>query len=93
MAGQIEGVQASKTPTCASNDHDLFSEVDHGPALRCDEPHRLPQWRSARTCRRVVRPNDVGAQIISKPAVHFSGDRIYVASDCGAQQWIFAEPA
>ena len=33
-----------------------------------------------------------GARIVSEPAIHFSGNRQYVASDCGGQQWIFAEP-
>jgi uncharacterized glyoxalase superfamily protein PhnB len=33
-----------------------------------------------------------GARIVSEPAAHFSDNRIYVAVDCGGQQWIFAEP-
>jgi uncharacterized glyoxalase superfamily protein PhnB len=33
-----------------------------------------------------------GAQIRSEPDVHFSGNKQYVASDCGGQQWIFAQP-
>lgn len=33
-----------------------------------------------------------GAVIRSEVGVHFGRVRIYVASDCGGQQWIFAEP-
>jgi uncharacterized glyoxalase superfamily protein PhnB len=33
-----------------------------------------------------------GALIQSAPEIHFSGNKQYVASDCGGQQWIFAEP-
>jgi uncharacterized glyoxalase superfamily protein PhnB len=33
-----------------------------------------------------------GATICSEPTAHFGDVRIYVASDCGGQQWIFAEP-
>jgi uncharacterized glyoxalase superfamily protein PhnB len=38
------------------------------------------------------RARSAGARIVSEPAVHFSNNRIYVAIDCGGQQWIFAEP-
>ena len=33
-----------------------------------------------------------GAVIRSEPAVGFGGMKAYVVSDCGGQQWIFAEP-
>jgi uncharacterized glyoxalase superfamily protein PhnB len=33
-----------------------------------------------------------GATIVSELADHPGGNRQYVASDCGRQQWIFAEP-
>jgi uncharacterized glyoxalase superfamily protein PhnB len=32
-----------------------------------------------------------GAVIRAEPAAHFGDTRIYVASDCGGQQWIFAQ--
>jgi uncharacterized glyoxalase superfamily protein PhnB len=58
-----------------------------------------PDWA---TTRMFVYVDDVdahyerakagGARIVSEPAVHFSDNKIYVASDCGGQQWIFAEP-
>ena len=38
------------------------------------------------------RSRAAGAWIVSEPAVHFSDNTIYVAADCGGQQWIFAEP-
>jgi uncharacterized glyoxalase superfamily protein PhnB len=38
------------------------------------------------------RAKAAGARILSEPAMHFGGNRQYVASDCGGQQWIFAEP-
>lgn len=38
------------------------------------------------------RARSAGAVIRSEPAVHFSDNKIYVASDCGGQQWIFAQP-
>ena len=38
------------------------------------------------------RSRAAGARIVSEPAVHFSDNKIYVAADCGGQQWIFAEP-
>lgn len=38
------------------------------------------------------RARVAGARIVSEPAMHFSDNKIYVASDCGGQQWIFAEP-
>ena len=38
------------------------------------------------------RARAAGAIIRDEPAVHFSDNKIYVASDCGGQQWIFAEP-
>ena len=59
-----------------------------------------PEWATTRlfvyvddVAAHCERARSAGAQIVSEPAVHFSGDKIYVASDCGAQQWIFAEPA
>jgi uncharacterized glyoxalase superfamily protein PhnB len=39
------------------------------------------------------RARAAGARILSEPAIHFGGNKQYVASDCGGQQWIFAEPA
>jgi uncharacterized glyoxalase superfamily protein PhnB len=39
------------------------------------------------------RARSAGARIVSEPEMHFSDNRIYVAGDCGAQQWIFAQPA
>lgn len=38
------------------------------------------------------RARAAGARIVSEPAAHFSDNKIYVAADCGGQQWIFAEP-
>jgi uncharacterized glyoxalase superfamily protein PhnB len=38
------------------------------------------------------RARSAGARIVSEPAMHFSDNRIYVAADCGGQQWIFAQP-
>jgi uncharacterized glyoxalase superfamily protein PhnB len=38
-----------------------------------------------------VRARDAGAVIHSEPAAHVGGVRIYIAGDCGDQQWIFAE--
>ena len=34
-----------------------------------------------------------GATIVSEVAKHPGGNRQYVASDCGHQEWIFAQPA
>jgi uncharacterized glyoxalase superfamily protein PhnB len=58
-----------------------------------------PEWA---TCRIHVFVPDLdqhhelavaeGATIISDPAKHFDDVRIYIAADCGSQQWIFAEP-
>ena len=58
-----------------------------------------PEWA---TTRMFVYIDDVdahcdraraaGARIVSEPTAHFSDNRIYVAADCGGQQWIFAEP-
>jgi PhnB protein len=57
-----------------------------------------PQWATSRT---FVYVDDVdahyeqartaGATIITEPADH-GPNRLYVASDCGGQQWIFATP-
>jgi uncharacterized glyoxalase superfamily protein PhnB len=38
------------------------------------------------------RARSAGARIVSEPEMHFSDNRIYVAGDCGGQQWIFAQP-
>lgn len=58
-----------------------------------------PKWA---TCRMHIKVDDVdshaersraaGATVISEPFEHFSG-RIYVAADCGGQQWIFSQRA
>ena len=58
-----------------------------------------PEWA---TTRMFVYVDDVdahyershasGARVVSEPAMHFSNNKIYVAADCGGQQWIFAEP-
>jgi uncharacterized glyoxalase superfamily protein PhnB len=58
-----------------------------------------PRWATSRT---FVYVDDVdvhfqhamacGATIINVPADH-GPNRIYVASDCGGQQWIFATPS
>jgi uncharacterized glyoxalase superfamily protein PhnB len=39
-----------------------------------------------------ARAAAAGAVIISEPADHVADERIYVAGDCGGQQWIFAQP-
>jgi PhnB protein len=39
------------------------------------------------------RARSAGARIVSEPEMHFSDNRIYVAGDCGGQQWIFAQPS
>ena len=58
-----------------------------------------PEWASTRMFVYVddvdthfERARAAGARIVSEPAAHFSDNRIYIASDCGGQQWIFAEP-
>lgn len=33
-----------------------------------------------------------GADIVAEPNAHFGDVRIYIARDCGGQQWIFAQP-
>jgi uncharacterized glyoxalase superfamily protein PhnB len=57
-----------------------------------------PAWASARTLvyvddvdRHRERAVAAGATIIAAPADH-TGNRIYIATDCGGQQWIFATP-
>jgi len=71
-----------------------------GPAMAdfgsCAVPD--PSWASSRV---FVYVDDVdahhdrsragGATIVSEPADH-GPNRIYLASDCGGQQWIFATP-
>jgi hypothetical protein len=37
------------------------------------------------------RARAAGAEIRSEPGTH-GDNKIYVASDCGGHQWIFAEP-
>jgi len=39
-----------------------------------------------------ARAVSAGATIVSEPASHPGGHRQYIASDCGGQQWIFAQP-
>jgi PhnB protein len=39
------------------------------------------------------RAKAAGVRIVSEPEVHFSNNKIYVAGDCGGQQWIFAQPS
>jgi len=58
-----------------------------------------PEWATTRMFLYVdeveahcERARAAGATIRSEPEVHFSDNKIYVASDCGGQQWIFAEP-
>jgi uncharacterized glyoxalase superfamily protein PhnB len=58
-----------------------------------------PDWA---TCRIHVLVDDLdahyeravaeGAVIHAEPNEHFGNVRIYVAGDCGGQQWIFAQP-
>jgi uncharacterized glyoxalase superfamily protein PhnB len=58
-----------------------------------------PDWA---TCRVLVLVDDLdthfqaalasGATIRAQPAEGFGALRLYVASDCGGHQWIFAEP-
>jgi len=57
-----------------------------------------PEWATSRMFVYVddveahcERARTAGAEIRSEPAVHFSDNKIYIASDCGGQQWIFAE--
>jgi len=57
-----------------------------------------PGWATSRTFVYVddvdlhfERARSAGAKIINDPADH-GPNRIYVASDCGGQQWIFATP-
>lgn len=58
-----------------------------------------PAWATSRTHVVVSgldahceRARAAGATIHSEPGAHFGNHRVYVASDCGGQQWIFAEP-
>ncbi len=59
-----------------------------------------PDWAATRIFVRVddvdahyERARAAGARIVTEPQLHhFSHNRLYVASDCGGQQWIFAEP-
>ena len=59
-----------------------------------------PDWASTRIFVRVddveshyERSRAAGARIVSELQLHqFSHHRLYVAADCGGQQWIFAEP-
>ena len=39
-----------------------------------------------------ARAASAGATIVSELASHPGGHRQYIASDCGGQQWIFAQP-
>ena len=57
-----------------------------------------PAWATSRTFVYVddvdghcERARSVGAKIITGPADH-GPNRLYVAADCGGQQWIFATP-
>jgi uncharacterized glyoxalase superfamily protein PhnB len=57
-----------------------------------------PQWATSRTFVYVddveshcQRARAAGATIITEPGDH-GPNRLYVASDCGGQQWIFATP-
>ena len=57
-----------------------------------------PDWATCRVHVLVDGPTPTTSKpsqqavIRSEPAAHFGGERIHVASDCGGQQWIFAEP-
>jgi PhnB protein len=57
-----------------------------------------PAWATSRTFVYVddvdghfQRARSAGASIIAPPADH-GPNRIYIAADCGGQQWIFAQP-
>lgn len=72
-----------------------------GPALSefGTRPVSDHEWA---TCRVHVLVDDLdghyrravseGAVVHAEPAAHFGDVRIYVAGDCGGQQWIFSEP-
>jgi len=72
-----------------------------GPGLDGFGTAAVPEGASA-TSRMFVLVDDVdahrdravaaGAEIVSDVAEHPGGHRQYVVSDCGRQQWIFAEP-
>ena len=72
-----------------------------GPGLDGFGTAAIPEGSLA-TCRMFVQVEDVdvhyaravaaGATIVSEPASHPGGHRQYIASDCGSQQWIFAQP-
>jgi uncharacterized glyoxalase superfamily protein PhnB len=72
-----------------------------GPGLEGFGTQAIPEGSLA-TSRMFVRVADVdahharavsaGASIVSEPASHPGGHRQYIASDCGGQQWIFAQP-
>jgi uncharacterized glyoxalase superfamily protein PhnB len=71
-----------------------------GPGMSEFGTHAVPdpEWATSRTHVLVPdldahceRARAAGATIRSEPAAHFGDVRIYVASDCGGQQWIFAE--
>lgn len=57
-----------------------------------------PAWATSRTFVYVDdvdahyrTARDAGAHIVTEPADH-GPNRIYIARDCGSQQWIFAAP-
>ena len=58
------------------------------PAWATSRVHVLVDDLEAHHARAVAG----GAVIHSDVGVHFGQVRIYVAGDCGGQQWIFAEP-
>jgi uncharacterized glyoxalase superfamily protein PhnB len=58
------------------------------PAWATSRVHVLVDDLEAHHARAVA----AGAVIRSEVGVRFGGVRIYVAGDCGGQQWIFAEP-
>jgi uncharacterized glyoxalase superfamily protein PhnB len=72
-----------------------------GPGLDAFGTTAVPDGSLA-TTRMFVRVDDVeahygqavasGAVIVSEVADHPGGHRQYVASDCGHQEWIFAQP-
>jgi uncharacterized glyoxalase superfamily protein PhnB len=71
-----------------------------GPGMEAFGTRAVPdvEWASTRMFLYVddveahcKRARAAGARIMTEPQVHFSGNKIYIASDCGGQQWIFSE--
>jgi uncharacterized glyoxalase superfamily protein PhnB len=96
-----------KSAVRGANDEVLTAQVRWGDGVVMIGPGMEPfgtravQDAAWATTRMFVYVDDVdahyerakagGATIVSEPAAHFSDNKLYVASDCGGQQWIFAE--